>query len=142
MCTGIGGFDGTFSLQLKEDSKLCQAIPRSTALCIVKTIQDRTKWLQQKSITTPLGVDDGYSGATVLYWEQRQIESSHCLDPARFNEALIRPVHGDSNVNDIFIKPTNAKYLIPIDMNFGYHNMQLDEIIIIFYYIPMPVWQV
>ena len=44
MFTGIGCFDGTLSLQIKPDSKLCQASPRHVAYVLLKPF---TKELEQ-----------------------------------------------------------------------------------------------
>ena len=49
------------------------------------------------------------------------------MSRARLNQALIRPVHRGPTVNDIFPKPTHAKYLTLIDTISEYHNLKLDE---------------
>ena len=50
-----------------------------------------------------------------------------CLDPARLNQALIRPVLRGSTLNDILPKLDNLQYMSIIDMSLGYHNLKLDE---------------
>ena len=50
-----------------------------------------------------------------------------CLDLARFNKALIRPVHIGSALNDILLTLAGIKYTILIDASSGYHNLKLDE---------------
>ena len=50
-----------------------------------------------------------------------------CLDPARLNQALIRPVHKRPTLNDILPKLNNAQYLSFIDVSSGDHNLKLDE---------------
>ena len=50
-----------------------------------------------------------------------------CLDPARLNQVLIRPVHRGPTLNDIFPKLNNVKYLSLIDASSGYHNLKLDK---------------
>ena len=50
-----------------------------------------------------------------------------CLDPARLNQGLIRPVHRDSTLNVIFPKLNNVKYLSLIDVHSGHHNLKLDD---------------
>ena len=49
-----------------------------------------------------------------------------CLDPARLNQALIRPVHRDPTLNDILPRLNNVKYMSIIEASSGYHNLQLD----------------
>ena len=50
-----------------------------------------------------------------------------CLDLARLNQALIRPVHRGPTPNDIFLKLNNVKYLSLKDASSGYHNLKLDD---------------
>ena len=54
---GIVCFDGTFSLQLKSDSKPYQAPLRCMPYVLQKLFRE-LKWLQEQDIITPLGVDD------------------------------------------------------------------------------------
>ena len=49
------------------------------------------------------------------------------LDPARENQALIRPVHQGLTLNDIIPKLNNEQYMSIIDANSGYHNLRLDK---------------
>ena len=50
-----------------------------------------------------------------------------CLDPARLNQALIRPVHREPTLNNILLKLNNAQYLSLNDASSGYHSLKLDE---------------
>ena len=54
---GIGCFKGTFSLQLKPDSKPYQAPPRHVAYILQKPFKEELEHLQKMDIITPLGVD-------------------------------------------------------------------------------------
>ena len=54
---GIGCFEGTFSLQLKADSKRYQAPPRHVAYVIQEPFKEELRCLQEMDIITPLGVD-------------------------------------------------------------------------------------
>ena len=54
----IGCFEGTFSLQLKPDSKPYQAPPRCVAHALQKPFKEELKWLQKQDIITPLGIDE------------------------------------------------------------------------------------
>ena len=51
--TGIGCFKGTFSLQLKPDSKPYQAPPRCVAYVLQKPLQEELERLQQLDIIAP-----------------------------------------------------------------------------------------
>ena len=50
-----------------------------------------------------------------------------CLDPARLNQALIRPVHKSPTLNDILPKLNNVQCMPIIDASSGYHNLNLDK---------------
>ena len=50
-----------------------------------------------------------------------------CLDPARLNHTLIRPVHKGPTLTDILPKLNNAKYVSFVDRCSGYHKLKLDE---------------
>ena len=49
-----------------------------------------------------------------------------CLDPARLNQALIRPVHRGPTLSNILPGLNNVKYMSIIDACLGCHNLQLD----------------
>ena len=49
-----------------------------------------------------------------------------CLDLARLNQALIRPIDRGPTLNDILPKLNNVKYMSIIDASLRYHNLQLD----------------
>ena len=49
------------------------------------------------------------------------------LDPARFNKALIRPVHRDPTLNDTILRLAGIKYFTLIHAGSGYHILKLDE---------------
>ena len=55
---GIGCFKGTFSLQLKPDSKPYQVPPRLVAHMLQKPFKEELEHLQKMDIITPLGVDE------------------------------------------------------------------------------------
>ena len=50
-----------------------------------------------------------------------------CLDQARLNQVLIRPIHRGPTLNDILPKLTGVKYMSIIDASSGYHNLKLDK---------------
>ena len=50
-----------------------------------------------------------------------------CLDPARLNQALVRPVHRSPTVNAISPKLSNTRHLSLIDVGLGYYNLNLDK---------------
>ena len=91
---GIGCFKGTFSLQLKPDSKPYQAPPRHVAYALQEPFKEELRCLQEMDIITPLGIDETteWCNSFVLV-PKANGKVRLCLDPAWLNQALIRPVH-------------------------------------------------
>ena len=63
---GIGCFEGTFSLQLKPDSKPYQVPPRCVAYALPKKFKDELDQLQKLDIITPIGVTKQQNNAIPL----------------------------------------------------------------------------
>ena len=124
---GTGCFKGTFSLQLKPDSKLYHAPPRHVAYALQKPFKEELEHLQRMDIITPPGVDASaeWCNSFVLV-PKANGKVRLCLDPVRLNQVLIRPIHRDPTLNIILPKLNNIKYISIIDANLGYHNLQLD----------------
>ena len=55
---GIWCFEGTFSLQLKPDSKLYLALLKCVAYTLQNLFQGKLERLQKQDIIVPLGVDE------------------------------------------------------------------------------------
>ena len=125
---GIGCFEGTFSLQLKPDSKPYQVPLRCVAYVLQKPFKDELDQLQKYDIISPLGVDEmaKWCNSFVLV-PKANGKVTLCLDPVRLNETLIRPVHRCPTLNDILPRLKNVKYMSIIDTSSGYHNLKLDE---------------
>ena len=109
---GIGCFDGTFSLQLKPDSKPYQFAPRYTAYVLQKPFEEELKCLQKQDIIAPLGVDETaeWCNSFVLV-PKANGRVRLCLNPEWLNQVLIRPVNRGPILNDILPRFNNAKYL-------------------------------
>ena len=126
--TIIGCSDGTFSLQIKSDSKPYQVSLRHVAYVLLKQFKRELENPLQQDIKTLLGI-----GKTVEWCKSFIVLPKPngivrlCLDPVRLNQALIRPAHREPTCIDISKKMNNAKYLSPIDVSSGYHNLKLDE---------------
>ena len=125
---GIGCFEGTFSLQLKPDSKPYQMPPRHIAYVLQKLFKDDLDWLQKLDIITPLGVDETveWCNSFVLV-PKANGKVRLCLDPVWLNQALMRPIHRGPMINDLLPKLNNVQYMSIKDVSLGYHNLKLDE---------------
>ena len=125
---GIGCFEGTFSLQLKPDSKPYQAPPRHVAYALQKPVKEKLRCLQEMDIITPLGVDETSEWCkSFVLVPKSNGKVRLCLDPAQLNQALIRPVHRGLTLNDILPRLNNIQYMSILDTGSGYHNLKLDK---------------
>ena len=79
----IGCFEGTFSLQLKPESKPYQVPPRHVAYTLQKPFKEDLEHLQKMNIITPLGVDEmvEWCNSFVLV-PKANGKVRLCLDPA------------------------------------------------------------
>ena len=125
---GIGCFKGTFSLQLKPDSKPYQAPPRHVAYMLQEPFKEELRYLQEMDIIMVLGIDETteWCSSFVLV-PKANSKVRLCLDPARLNQAFIRPVHRGSILNNILPKLNNVQYMSITDASSGYHNLKLDK---------------
>ena len=127
LCNGIGCFKGTFSLQLKPNSKPYQMPPRQVAYMLQKPFKEELECLQKMDIIYTLGVDEmaEWCNSFVLV-PKANGRVMLCLDPVQLNQALIRLIHWDLTLYDILPRLNNVQYMSIIDVNSGYHNLRLD----------------
>ena len=125
---GIGCFKGTFSLQLKLDSKPYQAPPRHIAYVLQTLFKEELQQLQELDIIMPLGVDKTaeWCNSFVLV-PKANGKVQLCLDPVQLNQVQIRLIHRGPTLNDILLKLNNVQYMSIIDASLGYHNLKLDK---------------
>ena len=117
--TGVGSFDGSFSFQVKPDSNGQYMPMRCVVYALQKPFKEELDELQQQDIITPLGVDETaewYNSFILISKPNGKVRL--CLDLARLNQALIRPVHRGPTLNDIFPKLNNEKYFSLIELKF------------------------
>ena len=112
----MGCFKCTFSLQLKPDSKPYQVPPRQVAYALQKPFKEELDWLQKIDIITPLDVNETveWCNSFVLV-PKANGKDRLCLDLARLNQVLIRPIHRGPMLNDILQKINNVQYVSIID---------------------------
>ena len=125
---GIGCFEGTFSLQLKPDSKPYQAPPRHMAYALQKPFKEELEWLQELDIIAPLGVDEMAEWCkSFVVVPKANGKVWLCLHPVELNQVLIRLIHRGPTLNDILPKLNNVQYMSIIDASLGYQNLKLDK---------------
>ena len=102
---GIGSFEGMFSLQVKPDSKPYQTPPRSLIYALQKPFKEELQELQRQDIIAPLGVDETVECCnSFILVPKANGKVRFCLDTARLNQVLIRPVHRGPTLTDNFPK--------------------------------------
>ena len=125
---GNGCSDGTFSLQLKLDSKPYHVPLRCMAYALQKPFEEELERLQKQDIIVPLGVDKTSEWCNSFDLVPKANGKVRlCLDPAQLNQALIRPRHRGPTLNNILPNLKNAKYLSFVEASSGHHNLKLDE---------------
>ena len=115
-------------ITVKPDSKPYQAPLKWVAYTLQKPFKEELEKLQKQVIIAPLGINktSEWCNSFVLVPKANGMVTLY-LEPAWLNQALIRPLHSISTLNDILPKLINAKYLSIIDASSGYHNLKLDE---------------
>ena len=79
---GIGSFGGTFSLQLKPDSKPYQVPPKHVVYVLQKPFKEEVECLQKMDIFTPLGVDEMAEWCnSFVFLPKANGKVRLCLDP-------------------------------------------------------------
>ena len=90
-------------MHVKEDSKPFQATSRCMTYALPKPLKEKLQWLQQLVIIVLLGADEAAElCSSFVLVPKLNGKARLCLDPARLNHALIRPVDRGPTVNDIF----------------------------------------
>ena len=123
---GTGCFKGTFSLQLKPDSKPYQAPTRHVAYALQTPFKEELEQLQELDIIAPLGVDEMAEWCnSFVVVPKANGKLWLCLDSVQLNQALIRLIHRGPTLNDILPKLNNVQYMSIMDASLGYLNLKL-----------------
>ena len=126
--TGIGCFKGTIKLQVREDSCLYQVQSRRVAYALQEPIREELDRLQKRKEMVLLDVDEISEWCkSFLLVLKANCKVKLCLNQARLNKVLIRPIHRGLTLNDILPSLAGINYLMLIDGSPGYHNINLDE---------------
>ena len=93
--SGIGCFEGTFPLQVKEGSHPYQTTPRRVGYALQKPLKEELEWLQKKQIIVALGAHEmskcQYNSFILVPKTNGKVRL--CLDLVQLNKALIRPIY-------------------------------------------------
>ena len=86
--------------------------------------------LQRQEVIVPLAIDKKSDWCKRFVLVPKANEKVRlCLDPARLNKALIRPIHRGPTLNVTLPRLAGVKYITLIDVNSGFHNLKLDDIL-------------
>ena len=92
-------------------------------LLLLLLLKEELERPQKQQIIVPLDVDETY------YWHNSFVlvpkangEVRLCLDLARLNKVLPRPIYKGPTPNAILLRPAGFKYLMLIDTITGYHD--------------------
>ena len=101
---------GAFKLLVREGSHLYQAPPRRLVYALQEPLKDVPDRLLTLQIIVSLDVDEmsEWCNSFVLVPKAND-KVQLCLDPARLNSILIRPVHRDVTLNDILPRLAGIK---------------------------------
>ena len=98
------------------------------SICTTRAIQEGTRKIKEHQNLAPLGVDKMAKWCnSFIIVPKSNGTICLCLDPARLNQALIRPIHRGPTLSDIPPKVCNVCYMTIINTSSGYHNMKLDK---------------
>ena len=126
---GVGCFEGTVQIDLKDNAVPYQAPPRRVPVALQKDFKHTLDKMVQDQILKPLSLDERseWCNSFVAIPKPRKNEVRICIDPAKLNEAIIRPVHRGQTVSDILANLAGAKYFSLLDARSGFWNLKLDD---------------
>ena len=97
---------------------------RQLAYALQKPFKEESEQHKQQDIITPLGIDETAEWCSSFVLVSKSNGKVRlCLDPARLNQVLIRPLQLEPTLNDILPKLNNAHYLPLIVVGSVYHNL-------------------
>ena len=112
----MGYFLDTFSLKVKDDAKPFEALPR----CIAYTLPDLFKKRKTaRTILATLGVDETGEWYNSFVVPKHNGTVHLCLDQARPNQVLIRPIHIGPILSDTLQNLANVHFMTIIDVRSG-----------------------
>ena len=102
--------------------------PRRAVYALQETLNKELERPQRQQIIVILGMDkmsEWCSNFAPVPKANGKVRL--CLDLARLDKALVRPVHRGLILNRILPRLADMKYLTFIVVSSGYHNLKLDE---------------
>ena len=113
---------------MKDGNQPYQAASRSIAYMLQESLNRELDRLQKKQIKVLLDVVETLEWCNGFFQNPKANGKVWlCLDLARLDKVLIRPVHIGPRLNDILMRLAGVKYHTLIDASSGNHDLKLDE---------------
>ena len=117
-------FERTSILQIKDSSQQCQVCQRRATYILQESLNEELQRPQKQQIIVPLGIDETSEWCNnFVLVPMVNSKVILCLDPARLDKALTRPIHRGLMLIDTLPRLADMKNLILIDVNSSYHNL-------------------
>ena len=125
--TGVGCLEGKVHIHLKEGVTPYQAPPRRVAYSMQDPLKEELDRLVKENILVKLDADTKSEWCNSFVCRPKPAGGIRlCLDPAKLNAAIIRPVHRSKTMDDIKPKLEGAQYFSILDLKSGFWNLELD----------------
>ncbi len=123
--TGIGQFDGTYKIELRENAKPVQHAPRRVPESLKPEIRKELDRLVREDIIRPVAEATDWVNSLV-YVTKESGELRLCLDPKDLNKCVKRPHYYTPTIDDVLPELHGAEYISTLDARSGYWNVMLD----------------
>jgi len=125
---GVGCFEGECTINLDPNVQPYVCPPRRVPVALQEPLKQELSKLVSEGIIAPLAVDEPSDWCNnVVCVTKADGGIRLCLDPAKLNEAIIRPYHYTPTLEDVLPKLSGAKYFSIVDARSGYWNIKLDR---------------
>lgn len=125
---GIGCLEGNVKIHLKDNASSYQAPPRRVAHALQEPLKKELDRLEKDGILVGLTADEKSEWCNSYVCQPKPAGGVRlCLDPAKLNNSIVRPIHRSPTLQDIKPKLRGAKYFSILDLRSGYWNLKLDE---------------
>ena len=118
---GVGCFKGTVHIDIKKDAEPYQAPPRWVPITLQKPFKAELDRMIKLGIIEPLKIDECSDWCNSYVTEEKSSgDVWMCIDPAKLNCIIVRPIHRGQTVSDILSRLLGATYLFLLDTTSGF----------------------
>ena len=125
---GVGCFAGECTIHLDPNVPPSVSPPRRIPVALQDPVKAELESMESQGIIASLAVDEPSEWCNSFICASKSNGNLRfCLDPAKLNEAIIRPYHYTPTLEDVLPKLNGAKYFSILDARSGYWNIKLDN---------------